>query len=278
MHNIIEISVREDLGHAGDVTSRAVIPDDHRSRARIIARQKGVIAGLEYSKEVFLKIDRETAVELRKSDGDSVPPGETILQVEGYTQSLLSAERTALNFLGHLSGVATLTRFLVDKVAGTGVKILDTRKTLPGLRIPEKEAVRAGGGYNHRFALFDMMLIKENHIVAAGGITPALQRAHEYDRKVGGRLEIEIEVRNMEELAEAVEGQPDRIMLDNFSLDDVRRAVEFVKGRVPLEVSGGVNENNIRAYAEAGPDYISVGSITASAPALDLSMLVEGIE
>lgn len=273
--SIVETAVHEDLGFAGDLTSRACISEEHRSHARVISRREGVIAGMDYFIQVLLKVDDSTEIQVLKEDGAPVAVNDAIVTMEGYTQSLLASERTALNFMGHLSGIATMTSLLVKQVSGTGVILLDTRKTLPGLRAAEKKAVRAGGGYNHRFGLFDMILIKENHIAAAGGIVEALKSAHQYNRKVGGRLEIEIEVRSLDELQAAIGEKPDRIMLDNFTVEMVRQAVEIDGGRIALEVSGGVNENNIREYAEAGPDYISVGSITSSAPALDLSMLME---
>ncbi|NQS96955.1 MAG: carboxylating nicotinate-nucleotide diphosphorylase [candidate division Zixibacteria bacterium] len=277
VYPIIETAVHEDLGFAGDLTSRACISEEHRSCTKVISRCEGVIAGMDYFVQVFQKVDSSTEIQVFKEDGASVTVNDAIVTMEGYTQSLLAGERTALNFLGHLSGIATMTSRLVKEVDDTGVILLDTRKTLPGLRAAEKKAVRAGGGYNHRFGLFDMILIKENHIAAAGGIIEALKRAHQYNKRVGGRLEIEIEVRNLDELQAAIGEKPDRIMLDNFTVEMVRQAVQYVNGKIALEVSGGVNENNIREYAEAGPDYISVGTITSSAPALDLSMLVEGI-
>ena len=207
-----------------------------------------------------------------------IAPGEVVATIEGYTRSLLSAERTALNFLGHLSGIATLTNRLVRQIIDTRAILLDTRKTLPGMRAAEKQAVIAGGGHNHRLGLFDMILIKENHIAAAGGIVQALKSARQYNERLGGKFEIEIEVRNLLELQIAAAMKPDRIMLDNFTPEKVKQAVEIIAGEIPLEVSGGVNESNIREYALAGPDFISMGTITSSAPALDLSMLMEGIE
>jgi len=275
--DIVDIALIEDLGSAGDITSIAAIPSHQVSQARVISREEGVIAGLDYFEEVFHKIDPETELRRLRDDGDNVTVNEDIIHIEGRTRSLLSAERVALNFLGHLSGVATRTRRMVDIVKGTGTKILDTRKTTPGLRIAEKEAVRAGGGYNHRLALYDMVLIKENHISAAGGIPQAIKRAKEYLKSTGKTMEIEIEVRNMSELIEAVRGMPDRIMLDNFTYEEVRNSVEYVAGRISIEVSGGINETNIRKFAEAGPDYISVGGLTSSVKALDLSMLMEGL-
>lgn len=273
--DIIKIALQEDLGRAGDVTSRACVPADRKSTAKVIAKQPGVIAGLEYFTSVFRQVDPAVNIELYYRDGSAVEPGDVILQASGSSRSILSAERTALNFLGHLSGVATAAARLNRLIAGTGVTLLDTRKTLPGLRIAEKAAVLAGGGANHRIGLYDMMLIKENHIAAAGGIRQALAGAHNFNREHRENLKIEIEVTDLDELKEALQGNPGRIMLDNFTPETVREAVKLAKGLVELEVSGGITEQNIRQFAEAGPDFISAGKITASAPALDLSMLIE---
>jgi nicotinate-nucleotide pyrophosphorylase (carboxylating) len=275
LKKIIKIALQEDLNQAGDITSHACIDPARQSRAKVISRQKGVIAGTEAFKAVFQTIDSEVEVNIGKTDGTKVAPNEVVAIVEGRTRSLLSGERTALNFLGHLSGIATKTASLVEKIAGTKAVLLDTRKTLPGLRELEKSAVRAGGGANHRFGLFDMILIKENHIASVGGIIPALKRAQEFNLKAGTKFQIEIEVRNLEELAQALSLNPHRIMLDNFTPEKVAQAVLLTAGRVPVEVSGGVNEENIRSFAQAGPDFISVGSLTASASTLDLSMLME---
>ena len=273
--DIIKLALLEDLGENGDITSLACVADSRFSHAQVIAKQTGIIAGIEYFSAVYEEIDPDLNIMFLVNDGYSVEKGDTIIELEGNSRSILAGERTALNFLGHLSGVATATHRLASLIEGTDVILLDTRKTLPGLRMAEKEAVESGGGANHRFGLYDMMLIKENHIAAAGGITAALKRTHDY--KLANDLDviIEIEVKSLDELKEAIAGNPDRIMLDNFTPGYVEMAVAFVKGRVELEVSGGINERNIRRYAEAGPDFISVGGITASAPALDLSMLIE---
>ena len=276
--NIVKIALLEDLDEAGDVTAYSTIPEDHKSRARVIAKQAGVISGIDYFKEVFHQVDPSTKLTILKADGEKVVPLDKVVEIEGFTGSMLSSERTALNFLGHLSGIATMTNMLVARMDNPKVKLLDTRKTLPGLRLAEKKAVLSGGGFNHRIGLFDMILIKENHVKASGGIESALMKAKDYVSNADRNLQIEIEVRNLEELGEAMKYNPDRIMLDNFTVENVRKAVQFVDGRIALEVSGGVNYDNIREYAEAGPDFISVGSITSSAPALDLSMLMEGIE
>ncbi len=276
--SIVETALNEDLGDAGDITGKACIPPGHRSRARVVAKGEGVLAGLEWFAEVFRQIDLRIILDFRKSEGDRVTSGEIIAFLEGDTKALLAGERTAMNFLCHLSGVATQAARLAKRIEGTSAKLLDTRKTLPGLRLAEKGAVRAGGGLNHRFALYDMMLIKENHIAAAGGVAAALERTHRFNCENGDKFEIEIEVRSLNELHEALKGKPHRIMLDNFTPELVKQAVEITAGMIPLEVSGGVNEANIREFAEAGPDYISVGSMTLSASALDFSMLVEGVE
>lgn len=276
--NIVAVAIEEDLGETGDVTAISTIPEEHKSRARVISKQAGVISGMDHFKEVFLQVDNRTEVTILKNDGEKTLPFDKVVEVEGFTRSLLSSERTALNFLGHLSGIATMTNRLVERMDNPAVKLLDTRKTTPGLRAAEKRAVVSGGGFNHRFGLFDMILIKENHVKAGGGVAAVLQKARAYVNKTAMKLEIEIEVRNLEELSEAVQHNPDRIMLDNFSVDDVYKAVEIVDGRVDLEVSGGVNFDNIRDYGAANPKFISVGSITGSAPSLDLSMLMEGIE
>lgn len=273
---IVKTALAEDLGDRGDVTSQACIAVTAKSKAKVISRQDGVVAGVEYFREVFRQLDEKIQVTVIRKDGEKVSPNDEIARLAGPSRAILSGERTALNFLGHLSGVATAANKLAKLIEGTGVILLDTRKTLPGLRRAEKFAVTAGGGANHRIGLYDMVLIKENHIRAAGGITAALQKSKEYLLEKGLPLKIEIEVTNIEELKAALAQKPDRIMLDNFSLDGIKEAVTIAKGKAEIEISGGVNEKNIREYAEAGPDFISVGRITQSAAALDLSMLFEG--
>jgi len=275
INEIVKIALQEDFGEKGDVTSLACIDEKRTSQAKVIAKQRGIIAGTEYFRQVFHQIDPMVKVHFLRTDGEQVVAKDKVAALAGKSRSLLAGERAAMNFLGHLSGIATLTAKLAKLVEGTGVTILDTRKTLPGLRKAEKAAVRSGGGANHRFGLYDMMLIKENHIAAAGGITAALKGAHRYNRLFAADLKIEIEVTNVAELQEALESKPDRIMLDNFDLDQVKEAVKIAKGKAELEISGGINEDNIRLYAETGIDFISIGKITASAPALDLSMLIE---
>jgi nicotinate-nucleotide pyrophosphorylase (carboxylating) len=266
---LIELAVAEDIG-PGDVTSRATLPAELTLRARIVSKAEGVIAGLPVAEAVFTRVDPQLRFAAHVADGCCVAPGDLVAEVSGPGQAMLAAERLALNFLQHLSGIATLTRRFVDAVAGTGATILDTRKTLPGYRVLEKYAVRMGGGQNHRMALFDMLLVKDNHIEAAGSITAAVEQAHD----AYPELPLEVEVKDLDELAEALALPVDRIMLDNMTLEQMREAVERTAGRIALEASGNVNIARVAAIAETGVDYISVGALTHSAPALDLSMQV----
>jgi nicotinate-nucleotide pyrophosphorylase (carboxylating) len=271
---LIELAVAEDIG-PGDATSEAVLPTGLTLRGWIVAKDAGVIAGLPVAEAVFASVDPTLAFLPYVRDGDTVTPGDLVAEVVGPGRGMLAAERIALNFLQHLSGIATLTRAFVDGVAGTQAIILDTRKTHPGYRGLEKYAVRMGGGQNHRLSLHDMLLVKDNHIAAVGSLTAAVERA----RAAHPDLPIEVEVKDLDELREAltldvVGCLPDRIMLDNMDLDRMRAAVRLVAGRVGLEASGGVSLERIAAIAATGVDYISVGALTHSAPALDLSMLV----
>ncbi len=268
--SLIEMALAEDIG-PGDATSEAVLPDDLCLRGRIVVKARGVIAGLPIAGAVFARVDPSLRFVSLRSDGDRVAPGDVVAEVTGPARGMLSAERTALNFLQHLSGIATLTRAFVDAVAGTRAVILDTRKTHPGYRLLEKYAVRVGGGRNHRMGLYDMVLIKDNHIEAAGSITTAVRRA----REAHPDLPIEVEVKDLDELREALEADVDRIMLDNFDLEAMREAVRLTAGRVPLEASGGITLERVAAVAATGVDFISVGALTHSARALDLSMEVE---
>ncbi len=266
---LIELAIAEDIG-PGDATSEAVLPAGLTLHARIVAKSAGVVAGLPVAEAVFSRVEPALRFTACVQDGAWVEPGDLMAEVAGPGRGMLAAERTALNFLQHLSGVATLTRSFVDAVAGTGVTILDTRKTHPGYRVLEKYAVRMGGGQNHRMSLHDMMMVKDNHIDAAGSITGAVEQA----RAGYPDLPIEVEVRNLDELRESLALGVDRIMLDNMSLDEMREAVQLADGRAPLEASGNVNLETVAAIAATGVDYISVGALTHSAPALDLSMLV----
>ena len=256
----------EDIGN-GDI-SAALIPHDKQAVARIITREDMVMAGMPWVEATFLSVDRELELQWQVKEGQVVPAGTELLRISGRARSLLTAERPALNFLQTLSATATHTHALVQMLAGTKARLLDTRKTLPGLRIAQKYAVRVGGGMNHRLGLYDAFLIKENHIMAAGSIEGAISaaRAHASDRLV------EVEVENLDELALAIAAKADRIMLDNFSLQDMRTAVELADGGIPLEASGNVNHETIRDIAETGVDYISLGTITKDIRAIDLSM------
>ncbi|HEX5776537.1 MAG TPA: carboxylating nicotinate-nucleotide diphosphorylase, partial [Caulobacteraceae bacterium] len=258
-----------DLGRAGDVTSLATIDADARFAAVFAARKDGRIAGLDCARLAVKALDPAATFEVVTPDGSDAAPGAVLARVEGNARALLSAERVALNLLQRLSGVATLTRAYVRAVEGTGATITDTRKTTPGLRALEKYAVRCGGGVNHRFGLDDAILIKDNHIAACGSVAEAVSRARAF---AGHLMKVEVEVDGLDQLAEAIAGGPDVIMLDNFSLEDLRTAVHMVAGRAVLEASGGVTLETVRAIAETGVNVISVGALTHSAPALDIGL------
>ena len=267
---LIRRALREDLG-TGDLTSRAVLPASLRIRAHVIAKAAGVVAGATVAQRVFQTVDRRIRCTIRRGDAQRVRRGEVILTLSGHARAILAAERTALNVLGHLSGIATLTRGFVDRVAPSRVAILDTRKTLPGLRALEKYAVRVGGGQSHRFDLAAAVLIKTNHLRASGiAIHTAVARAKQFAR---GK-QVEIEVTNLREFRAAMKAQPTVILLDNWSVPAIRRAVRVRHASSLLEVSGGVTPENVRAIAKTGVDRISIGRLTHSAPALDLSLRV----
>ena len=266
---LIELAITEDIG-PGDATSQATLPAGRTLHAHIVAKAAGVVAGLPIAEAVFTRVEPRICFTPRVRDGAEVVPGDLVAEVSGPGQGMLAAERTALNFLQHLSGIATLTRAFVDAIACTPATILDTRKTHPGYRTLEKYAVRMGGGQNHRLGLYDMVLIKDNHIDAAGSITAAVEQA----RAACPDLPIEVEVRNLDELRETLPLDVERIMLDNMSLDEMRAAVKIAAGRVGLEASGGVALQSVADVAATGVDYISVGALTHSAPALDLSMQI----
>lgn len=271
---LIEKALEEDLGDRGDITSDAIF-SSQAGEARIVAKQEGILAGAPVAAEVFRHVDGQTRVEFLLEDGSTFAKGDEIARIAGKVRSLLRAERTALNFLGRLSGIATFTRRFVEAVEGTGCKILDTRKTTPAYRVLEKYAVRMGGGVNHRFGLYDMVLIKDNHIAAAGGVSQAVERVRSYLHSKGIASKIEVEVTSLAQLQEALALKVDRIMLDNMSLEEMRRAVEIAAGRVLLEASGNVTLERVRAIAETGVDFISVGALTHSAPVCDFSMRME---
>ena len=266
----IEANVRraltEDIG-SGDITAQ-LIPEERLAHATVITREAAVIAGTAWVDAVFRQLDPRVAVHWQVADGDRVQPNQPLFHLEGPARALLSGERSALNFLQCLSGVATRVAHYVDLVKGTSVKLLDTRKTLPGLRLAQKYAVTCGGGHNHRIGLYDAFLIKENHIAACGGITQAINAAH----RIAPGKPVEVEVENLEELQQALEAGADIIMLDELSLDDMRTAVTLTAGRAKLEASGGINDTTLRTIAETGVDYISIGTLTKDVRAVDLSM------
>lgn len=262
----VSLALAEDLG-SGDRTA-GLIPADASSRVRVICRETAVICGTAWFDEVFRQLDPAITVEWQCQDGSPIGADQLVCELKGNTRALLSGERTALNYLQTLSGTATLTKCYADAVAGTGVRILDTRKTLPGLRLQQKYAVTCGGGHNHRIGLFDAILIKENHIKAAGSITAAVTAARQQASDIG----IEVEVESLDELAEALAAGARRILLDNFSLEMLRQAVKQTQGRARLEASGGVTLETIRGIAETGVDDISVGALTKDVKAVDLSM------
>jgi len=266
---IVRAALAEDLGRAGDLTSQACVPAEARLSVIWAARRPGVLAGLDCARLALAELAPEAGFIALADDGDTLSPGQVLARAEAPARAVLAAERTGLNLMGRLSGIATLTRAYVDAVAGTGVRITDTRKTTPGLRQLEKYAVRCGGGVNHRFGLDDAILIKDNHVAACGGVRPALERA----RATAGHLvKVEIEVDGLDQLAQALPLSPDVIMLDNFSLADLRKAVAMTAGRVTLEASGGVDLTTVRAIAETGVQVISVGALTHSAPGLDIGL------
>jgi nicotinate-nucleotide pyrophosphorylase (carboxylating) len=267
---LIALALEEDLGR-GDVTSEAIFEASATSSGQIMAKEPLVLAGMAVAAAVFARVDRDTRFIARVEDGKKVAKGEIVAVVEGRTRALLSAERTALNFLQRLSGVATLTRRFVDTVAGTRARIVDTRKTTPGWRALDKDAVRAGGGSNHRVDLAAGVLIKDNHVAACGGVKAAVERAR---ARAPHSLRVEVEVTELAQIAEALAAGADIILLDNFDPPKVAQAVKEIGGRALIEVSGGINLDTVREFAEAGPDLISVGALTHSARAVDLSLEV----
>jgi nicotinate-nucleotide pyrophosphorylase (carboxylating) len=266
---VVRAALAEDLGRAGDITAMACIDADARLTTDFAARRDGRISGLACARLAIHALDPSASFEARLADGDDAPAGTVLARVEANARALLSAERTALNLLGRMSGIATLTRAYVRAAAGTAAKITDTRKTTPGLRALEKYAVRCGGGVNHRFGLDDAILIKDNHVAACGGVIPAIERARAF---AGHLVKVECEVDSLEQLEQALGAGPDVIMLDNFSLADLERAVAMASGRVVLEASGGVNLETVAAIAATGVDVISVGALTHSAPVLDIGL------
>jgi nicotinate-nucleotide pyrophosphorylase (carboxylating) len=267
--SIIRTALLEDIGRAGDITTNGIVPPGATSSAVVRARREGRICGTEIAAETFRRIDPTIDIAIALKDGEEAGAGAELMTIRGSTRAILTAERTALNFLGHLSGIATATNRLVRLIEGTKAKIIDTRKTTPGLRILEKYAVRVGGGMNHRFGLDDAVLIKDNHIAFAGGIKPAVEAVR---RSVGHLVKIEVEVDDLEQLVECLDLGVEVILLDNFTPQRMWEAVETAAGRAILEASGRVTEQNVRAIAETGVDLISSGWITHSAPALDIGL------
>ncbi len=269
---IVELALLEDVG-MGDVTSDATIPDGQRCSAEFVCKANGIVAGLEVARLVFQFCDSEIGFEPLVVDGSSVSEGTVLARVEGSSRSTLRGERTALNFLQRMSGIATLTRKYVEAIIGTPARITDTRKTVPGLRVLDKWAVRLGGGVNHRFGLDDMVLIKDNHVVAAGGIRNAIESCVAHLRREGLDLSIEVETKNLNEVHEALQCEGvRRIMLDNFPTNEMREAVALIAHRVEVEASGGITLDNVREVAETGVDFISIGALTHSVKALDISL------
>ncbi|WP_454857285.1 carboxylating nicotinate-nucleotide diphosphorylase [Rhizobium binxianense] len=266
---LVRAALLEDLGLAGDVTSAAVIPEEHRSTVVMAARQPGVIAGFDAAELAFQLVDPRIVLTRHLQDGTAVKPGDVIAMIEGPSRGLLTAERTALNFLGHLSGIATVTSGIVSAIEGTKASVACTRKTTPGLRALEKYAVRAGGGMNHRFALYDAVLIKDNHVAIAGGVAEAIRRAK---AGVGHMVKIEVEVDTLDQLREVMEEGIDAVLLDNMTPDQLREAVGIVAGRAITEASGRVTPSTAAAIAASGVDLISVGWVTHSAPVLDIGL------
>lgn len=262
----VRTALKEDIG-SGDITAQ-LIPEDRQARATVITREAAIISGTAWVNEVFRQIDPRVKVEWQVQDGDRAEANQALFHLEGPARALLSGERSALNFLQCLSGVATRVGHYVELVKGTQVKLLDTRKTLPGLRLAQKYAVTCGGGHNHRIGLYDAFLIKENHIAASGGIAQAIEAAH----RIAPGKPVEVEVESLDELQQALDAGADIIMLDELSLDDMRTAVTLTNSRAKLEASGGVNETTLRTIAETGVDYVSIGTLTKDVKAIDLSM------
>ena len=268
---LIDLAFAEDIGD-GDYTTLCCIPEDAMGKSHLLIKEDGILAGVEVAKRVFAKFDSTMQVEVLINDGTPVKKGDIAMVVTAKVRSLLQTERLMLNIMQRMSGIATMTNKYVERLKGTKTHVLDTRKTTPGLRMLEKQAVKIGGGMNHRIGLFDMILLKDNHVDFCGGITNAITRCHEYLKEKGLDLKIEIEVRNFDELREAMEcGGIDRIMLDNFSVADTKKAVDIVGGKFETESSGGITFDTIRDYAECGVDFISVGALTHSVKGLDMS-------
>lgn len=268
---LIDLSFSEDIGD-GDHTTLCCIPEDAMGKSKLLIKEEGILAGIRVSKQIFHRFDPTMEIEVFIEDGTHVKPGDIAMVVTGKVQSLLQTERLMLNVMQRMSGIATMTDKYVQRLKGTKTNILDTRKTTPGMRMLEKEAVKIGGGVNHRIGLFDMILLKDNHVDFCGGISNALDRCAKYQKEKGLNLKVEIEVRSFKEIEEVMaHGGADRIMLDNFNVENTRKAVELINGKFEVESSGGITYDTIRDYAECGVDFISVGALTHSVKGLDMS-------
>jgi len=268
----VDNAIKEDVGD-GDHTSLATIPAGTTGKAKLLVKDTGIIAGVELAEYIFHRVDKDLKVDIFIKDGTEVKSKDVVFEVEGSAISILTAERLVLNCMQRMSGIATSTDHIVDLLKGTNTQVLDTRKTTPGMRYLEKWAVRIGGGVNHRFGLYDMILIKDNHVDYSGGIARAIENAHQYIATLNRKLAIEIEVRNLDELEEVLQsGGVDRILLDNFNFADLKQAVNIIEGRYITEASGGINIDNVREFANCGVDYVSIGAITHSVKCLDLSL------
>lgn len=268
---LIDLAFAEDIGD-GDHTTLCCIPEDAMGKSHLLIKENGILAGVEVAKRVFSRFDPDLKVEVLIEDGTPVKVGDIAMIVSGKVRSLLQTERLMLNIMQRMSGIATVTNKYVERLKGTHTRVLDTRKTTPGLRMLEKQAVKIGGGVNHRIGLFDMILLKDNHVDFSGGIKNAIDRCHAYLKEKGLDLKIEIEVRNFDELQQVLDhGGVNRIMLDNFSVENTRKAVELIDGKYETESSGGITIDTLRDYAEAGVDFISVGALTHSVKGLDMS-------
>lgn len=268
----IDNALKEDIGD-GDHTSLATIPAGTTGKAKLLVKDQGIIAGVELAEYIFHRVDKGLKINVFIKDGAEVKPKDIVFEVEGNAISILTAERLVLNCMQRMSGIATATDRIVDLLKGTNTQVLDTRKTTPGMRYFEKWAVRIGGGVNHRFGLYDMMLIKDNHVDYSGGISRAIENAHQYITAQNKKLAIEIEVRNIDELEEVLQtGGVNRILLDNFNFTDLKQAVNIIEGRYITEASGGITIDNVRDYANCGVDYVSIGALTHSVTCLDLSL------
>lgn len=271
IEELLDLAFAEDIGD-GDHTTLSTIPEEATGRSKLLIKEKGIVSGIDMAKRVLHKVDPEVKVTVYIQDGSEVNPGDIVFVAEGKVRSLLMAERTLLNIMQRMSGVATMTKKYQDRLEGLKTKVLDTRKTTPGMRIMEKEAVKTGGGENHRMGLYDMILIKDNHIDFAGGLEKAVKRAKEYCETNGKELKIEVEARTLEDVEKIMKmPEVDRIMFDNFTPELTKKAVEIVDGRKETESSGGITIDNLREYGETGVDYISVGALTHSVKGLDMS-------